>query len=112
MKVDAIKAAKTISELLNIVLPLVEDGNFQCDNFTLLLNEETKLENHDDGEVHLSSGNTTFLYDLLLKIFTRQQYDSKLLLAVISQPNLYHKLERPNKIIASYNTFEEVMDAI
>jgi len=112
MKVDTIQAAKTIAELFNIVLPLVENGNFPCDRFTLLLNNETRLECNHDGEVHLSSGNTTFLHDLLLRLFVSQQYDSKLLLQIIGKPNLYHRLERPNKIIASYKTFDEMVGAI
>lgn len=111
-KVEAIRAAKTVGGLFDIVLPLVENGNFPCDTFTLLIGKETKLESHDDGEVHISSANRAYLHELLLKVFARQQYSQSLLTLVISQPNLYHKLERPNRIATSYKTFEEVIDAL
>ncbi len=111
-KVDAIRAAKNVGELLEIIVPLVEDGNFPCDDFTLLLGNQIKLKSHNDGEVLLSSENKSFLHGLILKVFTRQQYNPMLISKVIEQPNLYHRLERPDEIIASYRTFDEVIDAI
>ena len=111
MKVGNIKAAKTINELFKIVLPLVENGNFPCDKFNLLLNRETTLECQNDGEVYLSSENVIFLQDLLLRVFADNQYGAELLLEITNKPNLYHKLEQPNKIVASYNTLQEMIDA-
>lgn len=111
-QVDAIKASKNIANLLEIVLPLVENGNFPCDDFTVILNNEIELQSHDDGEVHLSSFNKASLHDLLAKVFARQGFNPKILFEVISQPNLYHRLERPDKIVGTYKTFDEVIDAI
>lgn len=109
---EVIKAANTVGELFDIVLPLVENGNFPCDTFNLIIDNETKLESHDDGEVHISSSKTAYLHELILKVFTRQQYSHSLLTKIINQPNLYHKIERPDKIVISYKTFEAVIDAM
>jgi hypothetical protein len=111
-KIGIIKEATTVKDLLEIVLPLVENGNFPCDNFTLVLNNEVKLWSHDDGEVHLVSLNKTFLQDLLYKVFERQGYNSNFLFEIIKQPDLYHRIDRPGKMVDSYKTFEEVIDAL
>jgi hypothetical protein len=111
-KITIIKEAKTIKELLEIVLPLVENGNFPCDNFTLTLNKETKLQSHDDNEVHLISIHKPILEDILCKVFERQGYNCDLLFEIINQPNLYHRIDRPNKLVDNYKTFEEVVDAL
>jgi hypothetical protein len=112
LEVENLKAAHTARALLDVALPLVEKGNFPCDNITVLLNDKVKLQGHDDGEVHLISSNTAFLQDLLFKVFVRQNYNPNIVPKVIEQPNLYHRLERPGRIVASYKTFEEVVDAL
>ncbi len=111
-KTDTIKTAKTVGQFLDVVLPLVEHGNFSCKEITIIIDNQIKLDSHDDGEVHLVSSNTHLLQNLISKILTRQHYDPKLLTDIIGRPNLYHKLERPNRILSSYATFDEVIEAI
>ena len=110
-KTDAIKNTQSIQEFFNIVLPLVEDGNFPCTDITIIIDNQIELSSHDDGEVHLLSANKGLLYDLIKKILTRQRYAPEILTDILNQPNLYLKLERPNKIIATYSSFEEVIEA-
>ena len=111
-KIDTIKDAKNIKELFEIVLPLVEHGNFPCTDFTIIIDNKIKLTSHDDGEVHLVSSHKSFLRELIKKILIHQRYDQHLLNDIVSRPSLYHLLERPDKIISSYSTFEEVIDAL
>ncbi len=101
---------KRLAEVAGLELQLL--GKPTSVDFTVVLNGGIELQSHDDGEVHLTSQDKKSLYDLLTKVFARQGFDSKLLFDVISRPNLYHKLERPDKIVSSYKTFEEVIDAI
>ena len=111
-KVEAIKDTKNVKDFFDIVLPLVELGNFPCTDITIIIDDQIKLSSHDNGEVHLISSTRHFLYDLIKKVLTHQHYDSGLLTEITNKPNLYHKLERPDKIVASYSTFDEVIEAM
>jgi hypothetical protein len=111
-KVNQIKCATTIKELLAIVTPLVENGNFPCDNLALIINGNLLLQSHNDYDVHLASENFEFIRDLVQKVLVRQHYDQSLLFKIISNPDLYHKLERPDKILFRYRTLDEVLDAL
>jgi hypothetical protein len=109
-KVDSIKDARNVLQLLDAILPLVKNGSFQCKDLTILIGNTIELQAHDDGEVHLKSGDTIGLRDLLRRIFIRQGYDRSLLDSIVESPNFYHKLEKPDRILASYITFEEVLN--
>jgi hypothetical protein len=111
-KIDVIKSAKNVKKFLDITLPLVEHGNFPCKGITIIIDNQIELDSHDDGEIHLVSSNRPFLQDLIKKILTRQRFDINLLNDIIHRPNLYHKLERPNKIVSSYTSFDEVIEAM
>lgn len=107
-----IKSTKSVKEFLDITLPLVEHGNFPCKDITIIIDNQIKLDSHDDGEIHLVSSNRPFLQDLIKKILTRQHFAPNLLDDIVDRPNLYHRLERPNKIVSSYASFEEVIEAL
>jgi hypothetical protein len=111
-KVDAIKKTGDVKGFFEIVLPLVEHGNFPCTDITIIIDNQIKLSSHDDGEVHLVSTSRDFLHDLIKKMLVRQHYDPGILTQIINKPNLYHRLEKPNKIIASYKSFDEVIEAM
>jgi hypothetical protein len=111
-KIDAIKETKNVKEFFEIVLPLVEYGNFPATDLTILIDDQIKLSSYDDGEVQLVSANKHFLHDLIKKLIIRQHYSPLLLTDIIDRPNLYHKLQRPDKIISSYSTLDEVIDAM
>jgi hypothetical protein len=110
-KIENIKAAKTVGDVLNIVLPLVENGNFPCKDFKIVIDRKIKLESHDDGEIHLISAKKPELQKLIKRIFVRQYFNPNIVDDIISRPNLYHRLERPKSIIASYTTMDEVIEA-
>jgi hypothetical protein len=110
-KIESIKAAKTVGDALNIILPLVENGNFPCKDFKIVIDKKIKLESHEDGEVHLISAQKAELLKLIKRIFVRQYFNPDIVDDIIIRPNLYHRLERPNSIIASYSTMDEVIEA-
>jgi len=109
-KSEIIKASRTVQEFLNIIIPLVENGSFPCNDLTIIVNHRIKLTSHDDGEVCLVFEKDSHLLDLMNKILTRQKYNPSLLIEIINRPNLYHKTERPDKITSSYKTFEELLE--
>jgi hypothetical protein len=109
-KVDSIKSTKNLGEFFAIVLPLVEYGHFPCTDIDITINDQIQLSSHDDGEVHLISVNRDFLHNLARKILIHQNYDPGIWNAITNKPNLYHILERPNKIVSSYSTFDEVIE--
>jgi len=109
---DTIKAAKSIKELFDVVLPLEKDGSIPCVDLTIVINETLQLQSHDDGEVHLSSKEQPLLEYVIRKVLLRQHFSVDLISSIIHQPNLYHKLKRPNRIVNSFPTFDEVIDAI
>jgi hypothetical protein len=109
-KSEIIKASRTVQGFLNIVIPLVENGSFPCKDLTIIVNHRIELTSHDDGEVCLVFEKGTHLFDLMNKILTRQKYNPSLLLEIINRPNLYHKIERPDKISSSFKTFEELLE--
>ena len=111
-EVDKILSITSLAQFFKTVLPLVEGGNFPCKDLTIELDNEIELSSHDDGEVHLISSNILRLRELIKKILYRQHYDVNLLLHVINNPNVYHKLEPPDKIVATYKTFDELIEAI
>jgi hypothetical protein len=110
-KIESIKAAKTVGDVLNIILPLVENGNFPCKDFEIVVDRQIKVESHDDGEIHLISAQKPELQKLIRKIFVRQYFNPDIVDDIISRPNLYHRLERPRSIITSYTTFDEAIEA-
>jgi hypothetical protein len=109
-KSEIIKASRTVQEFLNTAIPLVENGSFPCKDLNIIVNHRIKVTSHDDGEVHLVSEKNSPLLDLMNKILTRQKYKPGLLTEIINRPNLYHKIERPDKILSSYKTFEELLE--
>jgi len=109
-KVEKIKSCSTLYEYLDIVLPLVENGSFPCDILSMKIEDKLYLESHDDGDVTLISKNKGFIRGLVKTVLTRQGFNPRLLDDIIRRPNLYHKIERPNIIKASFQTFEEVID--
>jgi hypothetical protein len=110
-KIESIKAAETVGDVLNIILPLVENGNFPCKDFKVVIDKKIKLESHDDGEIHLVSSQKSELQKLVKRIFVRQYFNPDIVDDIISRPNLYHRLERPKSIIGSYSTMDEVIEA-
>jgi hypothetical protein len=111
-KIGKIRDVTTVNEFLDIVLPLVENGNFPCTDITVIINDTIELRSHDDGEIHLVSSNRAELEDLAKKILKRQGYDIKLLEEISAKRGIYCKLEKPDKIISTYSSFEEVINSI
>jgi len=109
---EIIRKATTVAQLLKIIVPLVENGNFPASNFEIIIDNEIELFSHDDGEVHLVSTNSLRLHELIRKILSHQNFDEKILADIISRPNLYLRLEQPDKIVASYQTFDELIEAL
>ena len=110
--IESIKAAKSVSEFLQFVLPLIQNGSFECSDLTIILDKSIRLSSHDDGEVHLISGDILAVRNLLRKVLIRQNYDDLILNTVLEKPDLYHILERPNNIVSSLPTFDEVIEAL
>ena len=111
-KLSTFLATRTITEFLNIAIPLVDNGNFPCDDLTIILDSTIELSSHDDGEVHLSSGDTFKLRSLINKILLRQNYSSEILNETLLKSNQYLKLSRPNQVVATYDTFDELIENI
>jgi hypothetical protein len=111
-RVEMIKSCSTIEDFFDAVLPLIENGSFPCDTLTITIDGALTLQSHDDGEVTLSSNRKELLRGLIERVLVRQGFESELLNEVIRRPNLYHKLQKPNEIKASYQTFEEVLNAM
>jgi hypothetical protein len=111
-QIESIKKIKTVGEFLDLVIPLVESGYFDCKDLTLIVNAQIELTSHDEGEVHLTSGRIIQLRDILVKLLTVEDYDPNLLTEIMNRPNLYHKLERRGKILSSHRTFQELLDAL
>lgn len=109
-KSEIIRASRTVQEFLNIAIPLVENGSFPCNDLTVIIDHRIKLTCHDDGEVNLVSEKGSHLLDLMEKVLTRQGYKPSLLTEIVNRPNLYHKTERPDKILSSFKTFEELLE--
>lgn len=112
MEVDKILSAKSVKEFFNIVQSLIENGNFPCKDLTIILDNKIELSSHDEGEVHLISSDHLTIRNLIKKIFQRQYFNESFLDQIVMRPRLYHKIERPDKIIASYESFEQVIEAI
>lgn len=108
--IEKILATKTVKEFLDIVLPLVEGGCLPCDDLSILIDNQIQLSSHDDGEVHLASFHFKELQDLLKNILVRQGFSTDILKETRVNANQYLKLERPNKILAKYDTFDEVIE--
>jgi hypothetical protein len=111
-KADNIKASKTVGEFLNIALPLVQHGSFRCKDITIVIDDEITLESHDDGEIHLVSPHKAKVRNLVMKILRQQGFDPELTSQLITQPDLYHKIEKPKRIVASYSSFEDAIESI
>jgi hypothetical protein len=111
-RIEEIKSSSTINEFFRIALPLVENGSFPCDTVTMTIENKVHLESHDDGEVILRSKDFRLVRELIKAILIRQEFDTLLLNNILDVPNLYHKIERPNIIKASFQTFEEILDAL
>ena len=109
-KIDTILTTTTVKEFLDIMIPLVEGGSLPCDDLSILIDNRILLSSHDDGEVHLSSIQINELQDLIKKILLRQGFSLDTLNEIRSNPNQYLKLERPNKILVKYDTFDEVIE--
>ena len=109
---ENILSASTVNEFLDLTIPLVENGSFSCKDLTVLIDNQIKMSSHDDGEVHLSALETKHFHLLIEKVLRRQNFDQYVLNEIINQPNLYHKLARPDKIISSFKTFEEFLEDI
>lgn len=112
MQMDNILSAKSVEKFFNKVLPLIENGNFPCKDLKIILENKIELFSHDEAEVHLISFDHPAIRDLIKKILQRQHFNESLLDQIVSKPGFYHKIERPDKIIDSYNTFEQVIEAI
>ncbi len=110
--IGRIKTTKTVKELFDFVLPLMENGNFPRNDLIIVINRMFNLQSHDDGEVHLTSKSQSLLEDVIRKIPVPQHYTADLISNITQQPNLYHKLERPNLIAGSFQTFHEVINSI
>ena len=110
-QIESIKKVTSVKGFLDMAIPLVQNGNFACKDLTLIINSHIELKSHDDGEVHLTSGKAAQLLDVMKKILTFEGYDPNLLTEIMNRPNIYHKLERPDKILSSYQTFDELIDS-
>jgi hypothetical protein len=108
-KANTIKASKSVEEFFNIVLPLVQNGSFGCKDITIVIDNKITVQSHDDGEVHLVSPHKAEVRDLVKKILTQQAFDPELITQLLIQPDLYHKIERPKRIVASYSSFEDAI---
>jgi hypothetical protein len=111
-QVGNILSAKSVEEFFKIVLPLVENGSFPCMDLTIILENQIELSSHDDGEVHLISSNHVAVRNLIEKILRRQHFDETFLGKIVQSPNVYHKIEAPDKIIATFETFDQLIEAI
>jgi hypothetical protein len=111
-EINKIKSATTVRHFFEIASPLVENGAFPCNDITITISNELELTCKGDGEVHLTSPNCSALFELVNKLFIRQYYSPSLLRSVMKHPGCYHKLNRPDIIISSHKTFEDVLDAL
>jgi hypothetical protein len=111
-RTDEFFATSSVGEFLQIALPLVENGCFPCKNLELLLNGQLELFCYDDDAVHLKSKNKELIQQIVAKTLIRENYDESLLQMVIEAPDVYHKLARPDKIVASFQTYDELIDAL
>lgn len=109
-KITTILATKTVKEFLGIVFPLVEGGCLPCHDLNILIDSQIHLSSHDDGEVHLASIHFKELQELIKKILVRQGFSTDILNGMRVNANQYLKLERPNKILAKYDTFDDVIE--
>jgi hypothetical protein len=111
-KIESIKLCRTVEELLQMVMPLVEDGNFPADKFVFATGDNIEVRSYYDMDIHLTCADTAIIQDLVHKILLTQRYESSILGQIIQRPKLYHKLERPGKISGSYLTFEEAIEIL
>ena len=109
-KIELLKTSQTIHQFLQIVLPLVENASFPCDNLTLTINDSIKLEAHDDGEVTLTSKEHAFLRYLVKTILIHQGFNQSIFDEIIQRPDLYHKLERPDIIKYRQDFLNEILE--
>jgi hypothetical protein len=109
-KTDSILATQTVKNFLDITIPLVDNGCLPCDDLNILIDRQIDLLSHNDGEVHLYSNEISKLRDLMKRILGRQSFSIAILDEILANSNQYLKLERPNKILAKYDTFDEVIE--
>lgn len=111
-KTSNIKAARTAAHLINVLVPLVENGSLPLDELILVLNGDMHLQSFNDFHVKLASVNLESLVGLIKTIFIRNNYSVSLLNDIMNQPKLYHRIVHSNQITGSFKTLEEALDRL
>jgi hypothetical protein len=106
-KSDVIRKSKTVLELLDQTLPVVENGSFPCDILSITVENTLTVISRHDYSVELKSNDLGSLKQLIYKIFMRQGYFVDLVDEIARRPKLYHQLERPNIIGISNAMYDE-----